>query len=82
MLDKDLEKRLEGIDLSKEAPSVEPDRQYYFMKKMRGILADLEQKKGGKLTASAQTFGCQMNVDSGIYVEVKNGAFCQQLCVD
>lgn len=61
MLDKDLEKRLEGIDLSKEAPSVEPDRQYYFMKKMRGILADLEQKKGGKLTASAQTFGCQMN---------------------
>lgn len=58
----ELEKILETIDLSKDAPSQEPERQYYFIKKMRGILADLEQKKGRKLTASAQTFGCQMNL--------------------
>ena len=57
----ELEKILDTIDLAKDAPSEEPHRQYYFMKKMRGILADLEQKKGRKLTASAQTFGCQMN---------------------
>lgn len=57
----DLEKILENIDITKDAPVSEPQRQYYFIKKMRGILATLEQEKGRKLTASAQTFGCQMN---------------------
>lgn len=66
MLDMEFEQILEQIDMTKEAPAKEPERQYYFIKKMRDILADLEQKKGRKLTASAQTFGCQMNVNLGI----------------
>lgn len=61
MLDLEFEKTLEQIDLTKEAPLNEPERQYYFIKKMRDILAVQEQKQGRKLTASAQTFGCQMN---------------------
>lgn len=62
MLDMELEKILEEIDLTKEAPTKEPERQYYYIKKMQGILAEQEEKKGRKLTACAQTFGCQMNV--------------------
>ena len=61
MLDMDLEKALEKIDLSKEAPTAEPERQYYFIKKMRTIVAEIEKKKGRKLTAHSTTFGCQMN---------------------
>ncbi|MBQ6994999.1 MAG: hypothetical protein IJN64_11005 [Lachnospiraceae bacterium] len=61
MLDMELEKILEEIDLTKEAPTKEPERQYYYIKKMQGILAEQEEKKGRKLTACAQTFGCQMN---------------------
>lgn len=66
MLNRELEKILEEIDLTKEAPAKEPERQYYFIRKMQGILAELGEKKGRKLTASAQTFGCQMNIDSRI----------------
>ena len=44
----DLEKALEKIDLSKEATTAEPERQYYFIKKMRTIVAELEKKKGRK----------------------------------
>lgn len=69
----ELEKKLETIDITKDAPAQEPERQYYFIKRMRGILTDLEQKKGRKLTASAQTFGCQMNVEKKI---LKKGVLC------
>ena len=34
----ELEKILDTIDITKDAPSQEPERQYYFIKKMRGIL--------------------------------------------
>lgn len=57
----ELETILETIDLSKEAPPQEPMRQYYFMKKMRGILEEQNARAGHRLTANAQTFGCQMN---------------------
>lgn len=63
MLDMELEKILEEIDLTKDAPTKEPERQYYYIKKMQGILTEQEEKNGRKLTACAQTFGCQMNVE-------------------
>lgn len=57
----DLEEKLIAIDLSQEAPTTEPNRQYYFIKKAREILKKQEAALGRKLTACAVTFGCQMN---------------------
>lgn len=52
---------LDKIDLTKEPPAEEPERQYYFMAKCREWVRDFEEKNGRRPTASAQTFGCQMN---------------------
>jgi len=52
---------LDRIDLSAEIPSVEPERQYYFMRCIRDFVRKEEQKLGRKLTACVVTFGCQMN---------------------
>lgn len=52
---------LEKIDISGEAPVLEPDRQYYFMEKCRGYVRELEKKLGRRPTFFTQTFGCQMN---------------------
>lgn len=57
----ELEKVIESIDLSQTPPTAEPQRQYYFMKKMREMIKQEEAKKGRKLTAIINTFGCQMN---------------------
>ena len=52
---------LDKIDLSTEAPVQEPERQYYFMAKLRALVSEKSKKLGRPLVASAQTFGCQMN---------------------
>ena len=52
---------LDKIDLSAEAPVQEPERQYYFMEKLRALVKEKSKKLGRPLVASAQTFGCQMN---------------------
>lgn len=49
------------IDLSKEAPAVEPDRQYYFIAKARQYVKEQSDKLGRRLTFCVTTFGCQMN---------------------
>ena len=56
-----MEEIFQNIDLTVEAPTEEPQRQYYFMKKAKEMLKDQEEKLGRKLTACAVTFGCQMN---------------------
>ncbi|SFA76144.1 tRNA-2-methylthio-N6-dimethylallyladenosine synthase [Acetitomaculum ruminis DSM 5522] len=56
-----LEKEIENLDISIEAPETEPLRQYYFIKKTRILLEQLKDKYKGKLTACIKTFGCQMN---------------------
>ncbi|MBR6019673.1 MAG: tRNA (N6-isopentenyl adenosine(37)-C2)-methylthiotransferase MiaB [Lachnospiraceae bacterium] len=43
------------------APTEEPERQYYFIDVMKGILLAREEELGRKLTMNIQTFGCQMN---------------------
>lgn len=58
----ELEKVIESIDLTQTPPTEEPQRQYYFMKKMKEIVKQEEAKKGRKLTAIINTFGCQMNL--------------------
>ena len=55
------EQILENIDLTAPAPSEEPMRQYYFMKKARAYVYSKSSVLGRKLTANITTFGCQMN---------------------
>lgn len=52
---------LDKIDLTKEPPQSEPERQYYFMAKMREWVRNEEKRIGRPLTACTTTFGCQMN---------------------
>ncbi len=44
-----------------EAPSEEPDRQYFFIEECRKIVSGISEEKGRSLTACINTFGCQMN---------------------
>lgn len=52
---------LERIDLKAAPPETEPERQYYFIAKVRELLLAREAQEGRKLTACIKTFGCQMN---------------------
>ncbi|MEF9997925.1 MAG: tRNA (N6-isopentenyl adenosine(37)-C2)-methylthiotransferase MiaB, partial [Lachnospiraceae bacterium] len=52
---------LENIDITKDAPIKEPDRQYYFIKKARKYVKELSEKLGRPLYSKVETFGCQMN---------------------
>lgn len=54
-------KRIEAQDLTKEPPTEEPDRQYYFMKKCREIVKKKSEELGRPLTCNLTSFGCQMN---------------------
>ena len=49
------------MDLTKEPPIKEPERQYWFMKKARQLVQEKEKELGRPLTACTVTFGCQMN---------------------
>ena len=67
-------KRIEAQDLTKEPPTEEPDRQYYFMKKCREIVKKKSEELGRPLTCNLTSFGCQMNARdseklSGILVQ-------------
>lgn len=59
-------KELLTIDITKEAPVQEPDRQYYYMAKARSYVAQKSQEIGHPLTFHVTTFGCQMNAVSVI----------------
>lgn len=55
-----------SIDLNKistagEAPINEPERQYYFMAKLKEWVKQRSEELGRPLTFITQTFGCQMN---------------------
>ena len=56
-----MEKIIDAMDLSQEAPVEEPQRQYWFMKKARQLVKEQSEKLGRPLTANITTFGCQMN---------------------
>ena len=61
MNQENLEEILGNIDISGEAPVLEPDRQYYFMKKARTLVKEKSEALGRPLTFCVNTFGCQMN---------------------
>ena len=49
------------IDVTKEAPVNEPERQYYFIKKARDYVKSASREAGRPLTFCVTTLGCQMN---------------------
>lgn len=49
------------IDLTGQPPADETKRQYYFMGKIRELLARESAVLGRPVTYCLQTFGCQMN---------------------
>ena len=51
----------DAIDLTKEAPVTEPERQYYYIAKARKHVSEKAQEIGRDLTFCVTTFGCQMN---------------------
>ena len=57
----EIDKLIDSIDLTKEPPVKEPERQYWFMKKARQLVQEKEIELGRPLTACTVTFGCQMN---------------------
>ena len=52
--------RMEAQDLTKQPPTEEPERQYYFMKKCREIVKKKSEELGRPLTCYLKSFGCQM----------------------
>ena len=61
MINHKLEEMIETIDVNGQSPVKEPERQYYFMEKCRELVKKESEKLGRKMTASVNTFGCQMN---------------------
>jgi len=52
---------IDNIDILADAPTTEPQRQYYYMAKLKEWALKREEEKGRKLTACINTYGCQMN---------------------
>ena len=49
------------IDLTKEPPAKEPERQYYFIARLRKYVKAESERLGRPLYSCCITFGCQMN---------------------
>ncbi len=57
----EMQQYIEQMDILKEAPTTEPERQYYFIKKARELVGKVSDEAGRPLTFCVTTFGCQMN---------------------
>ena len=58
---KEIERQIENMDITLEAPASEPERQYYYIKKARTYVEKIVREIGRPLTFCVTTFGCQMN---------------------
>ena len=56
-----IEQKIRQMDITLPPPESEPERQYYFMKKLQGIVEERKRQLGRPLFANITTFGCQMN---------------------
>lgn len=52
----EMERILDRIDLNLPVPLREPKRQYYFIKKARNLVKEMEKEQGRPLTACVTTF--------------------------
>jgi len=67
MTDKEeFEAILEQIDENADPPLREPQRQYYFIKKLRTLIKKKSEELGRPLFSTIKTFGCQMHLKSEI----------------
>ncbi len=57
----DLDAVIARLEEENDIPQTEPERQLYFIERCREHVAAEAERKGRPLTASVQTFGCQMN---------------------
>lgn len=57
----EIEKKLGQVDLKLPPPEKEPDRQYYFIRRLQEWAREKKKVLGRPLTANITTFGCQMN---------------------
>ena len=57
----ELDKIIENVDISGEAPETEPERQYFFLARAVRVMNELMGRSGLRPTAVIKTFGCQMN---------------------
>lgn len=62
----DIEKQIDGMDLSSPPPTEEPLRQYWFIKKCREKVKELSDKMGRPLYACTVNMGCQMKTEREI----------------
>ncbi len=53
--------KTEYVNIIEQAPAGEPERQHYFMQKLREIVTERSDKLGRPFYANVTTFGCQMN---------------------
>lgn len=58
---KNIEQAVKDIDITLPPPENEPERQYYFIRKLREWMDEKKKEKGRNLTCCVNTFGCQMN---------------------
>ncbi|MCR4590276.1 MAG: tRNA (N6-isopentenyl adenosine(37)-C2)-methylthiotransferase MiaB [Lachnospiraceae bacterium] len=54
-------KKYKDIDITAPPPETEPERQYWFIKKLGQKAEEFREKKGRNIRFFIQTFGCQMN---------------------
>ena len=57
----EFEKKLEQIDINKEPPTNDTERQYYFIENAKAYVQRESEELGRPLTFCVTTFGCQMN---------------------
>ena len=57
----EMTKIVESMDMTMAPPEKEPERQYYFIRKLQLWMEDKKRELGRPLTACVTTFGCQMN---------------------
>lgn len=56
-----IKEEIKDIDITLPPPQEEPERQYYFIKKLQHWMELKKEEKGRELTCCVNTFGCQMN---------------------
>ena len=61
MTEINIEEMIDSADLLRPAPTEEPARQYYYIKKARQLIKEQSLELGRPLTACSICFGCQMN---------------------
>ena len=56
-----IKEEIKDIDITLPPPQEEPERQYYFIRKLQHWMELKKEEKGRELTCCVNTFGCQMN---------------------